>query len=109
MKAKKIGGRGAAAKGGRGAGRGTGRGAAKGGRGAKGGKGKGGKKEKSLNPDNMDDDLDAFMGRDVQELKKEQLLAQLDADMDMYATTAEVGEVVPEAEGAEAAPEAMDV
>jgi len=49
----------------------------------------------------MDDDLDTFMGRDVQEIKKEKLLSQLDADMDMYASAG--------AEATEAAPEAMDV
>lgn len=77
---------------------GRGRGGGKGGKGkaavgkatkGKGKKGEGKKAEKAAKPpsaDTMDDDMDAFMGRDVKQMKQEQLLAQLDADMDTYAS-----------------------
>ena len=51
----------------------------KGGKGGKGGRGRGGKggKDKKADPDAMDDDLDAYMGRDVKALKQAAYMSHL--------------------------------
>ena len=44
----------------------------------------------------MDEDMDAFMGRNVAEIKKVKTQGQLDAEMDAYMAVRKAAEVDPD-------------